>query len=249
MANSTGWNQNRGKRPMSGAAITGIAKDKNDALQDFARQLFPGIPKSGDGDLPGMFKRYGKYLYEPAASRMAYNASLEGDYQSTLTAILSRLQNTNYARQADRAGNRFQQSYAKFSAQADQQARAMGLGEGTRAAAARGLSNQAARGEAAARQTWLDPSRRTNDMMQSLQLLSQAMESNPYLAQQIQLNTPIEARRQATQRTSGGGGGLFGGLLRAGLQYGLSTLGGGAGAAAGPLLMPDATPGREPEYY
>jgi hypothetical protein len=174
-----------------------------------------GLDQHGNNELGTMFQRFGTYQYGPAASRMAFNANQEGRYQQELAAILDRLQNRNYAVQGQRAGNRMTANYGRAQALADQSARAMGLGQGAQLGAAQGLSQRAARDAAAAEESWLDPRRKDADMLQAMQVLSQALQSNPYLEQMMAMFAPVEQRYQqnAREQSQEGFGGLTGGIL------------------------------------
>lgn len=166
-----------------------------------------GFDRGGNNELGPAFRAFGAYQYGPAASRMAYNANLEGGYQKTLDGILKRLTNNagHYATQGQRGANRLSAMYGRAQGLADQSARAQGLGTGTQLGASQGLSQNAARAASAAEEKWLDPRRKTEDMMQAAALMEQAMQSNPYLAQMMQLFAPIEQRHQQNQSERGNG--------------------------------------------
>lgn len=174
-----------------------------------------GNQRGGRYELVGNLGRLGQYQFGPAASRAAFNANNEGDYQTYVRDLIQRLRNRNYGVLGDRAANRFQSAFGTQQGIADQQMRSMGLGEGARLGASQGLSSLAARGAAAAQQSILDPQRRDQDLQSALQLLSQSLGQNPYLDQMQSLAGPELQAAQANGGRSGnsGIGGTLGSLL------------------------------------
>lgn len=199
------------------------------------------LDPGGNNENGAMLRNISAYNYGPAASRTAFNAGLEGNYQQSIRQMLSRLQNRNYAMQGQRAANSTRAAYGQGQALADQSARAQGLGMGAQLGGQAGLSSQAARGAAAAEEAWMDPRRRDQDLMQALQLLSQSQGQNPYLDQIMAAFAPIEGRAQqnAAERQAGSWQGIVGNLVGQYVGSGaLSGLGGlGRARAAQPVAQ------------
>lgn len=236
-----------------------------DRKSDLFKQY--GLDRGGNNELGASFKAYAAYLHGPGASRMAYNANLEGDYQKTLKQILQRINNnaSYYTTQGQRGANRLSALYGRAQGLADQSARAQGLGAGAQLGTSQGLSQRAVRDASGVQEQWLNPNRQTQDMLQSAQLLEQAMQSNPYLNQMLQLFAPIEQRHIQNQSERGPGflgqlaqgvignlAGGFGSSLGAGLGSHLanawttrsspSGLGGGGGVMGGGYYYPEEDP-------
>jgi hypothetical protein len=191
-----------------------------------------GYSRSGDNENGAFLRDLSAYNFGPAASRNAFNAGMENDYQKTLETILNGLRNSNPAMQAQRAGNATRAQYGQAQGYADQSARAQGLGAGAQLGNQQGLQSQAARAGAAAQAPYLDPQWKRNQLMQALGLMAQSQESNPYLDQIMQAFAPIEGRSQANAaaRAQRGIGGIAGNILG---QY-LSSMSGGGMAPVMP---------------
>lgn len=184
------------------------------------------LDPGGNNENGAMLRNISAYNYGPAASRTAFNAGLEGNYQQSIREMLGRLQNRNYAMQGQRAANSARAAFAQNQAVADQAARAQGLGAGAQLGGQAGLSSQAARGAAAAQEAWMDPRRRDQDLMQALQILSTAQGQNPYLDQIMAAFAPIEGRHQQNMAERQAGNGWAQAMGVAGTMLGSGGLGG-----------------------
>lgn len=195
-----------------------------------------GVHKQYDLDVHGnnesgkILQNLTAYNYGPAASRTAFNAGLENDYQGMLRNLLQRLNNNDGAIQAERAGNATRAIYGQAQGLADQSARAAGLGQGAQLGAQQGLSSQAARAGAAAQQPYLDPRYQLQKLLQALGLVSEAQGSNPYLDEIRENFAPLETRGAANEAARQNRG--FTAAVAPYLGAYLGGMGGGGGAAA-----------------
>lgn len=168
----------------------------------------------GSNELATIFQRQGAALNPQAASRTAFNAGRENDFQDAIMQLLARRRNRNYGVLGQRAGNAARQEYGQQQRQAALNARSMGLGEGAQLGASNGLSSNAARYAAGAEETYRDPRNRDQDLESVVQLLQQVLADNPALSQQLGLYGAVQQSAQANQANrSQGLGSVIPGLL------------------------------------
>jgi len=217
-------------RNMNQATITGGGSD---LFKQF------GLDPRGNNELNTVLQRLGVGNYGAAGSRTAFNAEQEGNLQNAVSRLVTMLGQKNYGQQATRAKSSLRSGYATANADSNAQARAAGLGEGFQGGQIQAGSQQMARGLGSIDAYYSDPAREQEDLAKIYEILSNVTANNPYLANMLGINSPVEANSQYRDQAarSGGLGGFLGQAVGMGLQaYGASRgggLGGGASTATG----------------
>ena len=165
-----------------------------------------GLVARGNDELAQILNRLGIANFGPAADRQVFNAGLEPQYQHTLTQLLHRLLNTDYAVEGQRAANIVNAVGGQAARQAGLHAQASGQGGGSAVGAMTGALSNIGRQAAGAQLAATDPSRRTNDLISALQQLLGAQQTNPYMQNVLQLHPGYaqwSAQNQASQAQKG----------------------------------------------